>query len=47
VHAGDHVGAYTIETITATGVHYRVKQQIAFAPLKTVPDHPPTPERNP
>ncbi len=47
VHAGDNVGPYTIETITATGVHYRLKQQTAFAPLKTVPDHPPTPERNP
>lgn len=47
VHEGDRVGAYTIETITAAGVRYRLKQQVAFAPLTAVPEHPPTPERNP
>jgi len=33
VHEGDSVGAYRIETITATGVHYRSAGQPAFAAL--------------
>jgi hypothetical protein len=47
VHEGDHVGAYLIESITATGVRYRLGTQVAFAPLSAVPDLPPTPPRNP
>jgi hypothetical protein len=35
VHEGDSVGAYRIETITATGVHYRSAGQLAFAALAT------------
>jgi hypothetical protein len=35
VHEGDSVGAYHIETITASGVHYRSAGQLVFAALAT------------
>ena len=38
VHEGDSVGAYRIESITATGVHYRSAGQPAFAALATARD---------
>jgi hypothetical protein len=38
VHEGDSVGAYRIETITATGVHYRSAGQLAFAALAAASD---------
>jgi hypothetical protein len=47
VHEGDRVGDYVIETITATGVRYRLGQTVAFCPLTAVADRPPTTARNP
>jgi hypothetical protein len=47
VQAGDQVGAYRIDTITATGVGYRLGTRLAFAPLTPLPDRAPTPPRNP
>lgn len=38
VHEGDSIGAYRIETITATGVHYRSAGQLAYAALATASD---------
>jgi hypothetical protein len=38
VHEGDSVGAYRIETITATGVHYRSAGQLAYAALAAASD---------
>ena len=38
VHEGDSVGAYRIESITATGVHYRSAGQLEFAALAKASD---------
>jgi len=46
VHEGDRVGDYVIQTITATGVRYRLGMQVAFSAL-TADDRQPTTARNP
>lgn len=39
VHAGDTVGAYTIDEVTVDGVRYTSGGHSAFAPLAATPAH--------
>jgi len=46
VHEGDSVGVYHIETITASGVHYRSAGLLVFAALATAGESMPDFIRN-